>query len=207
MHRLFSVFFLWFLSPLGLIALAALDSSMLFFLPIAVEAALVILTARHRELAWLFPLLAAAGSTAGAFATFLIGAKLGDEGLKHWVPKKGLARIQKKIKDKGALPLATTALLPPPFPLAPFVLACGALKVKRTAFLAAFGIARLFRYAVVAVFAWLYGSWILRVIESGTFQAIVGVFIAIAVAGTAYSIYRVVRNAKQHRSQILGMHK
>jgi hypothetical protein len=39
-----------FLSPLGLVDLAALDSSMLFFLPIAVHAAVVILsapTSRH----------------------------------------------------------------------------------------------------------------------------------------------------------------
>ena len=117
MHRFFSSIFLLFLSPVGLVVLSALDSSMVFYLPTAVEGAVVILTARHRELVWLFPILAAAGSTAGAFVTFLIGRKLGEEGLKRWMTDKGIGPIQKKLKEKGALPLATTALLPPPFPL------------------------------------------------------------------------------------------
>jgi membrane protein YqaA with SNARE-associated domain len=204
MHRFFSSLFLLFLSPLGLVVLAALDSSMVFYLPAAVEAAVVILTARHRELVWLFPFLAAAGSAMGAFATFLVGEKIGEKGLMHWVPEHGLERIQKKIKDKGAVPLATTALLPPPFPLAPFLLACGALKVKRRSFLLAFGVARLFRYSIVAIFAWFYGNWILRVIKSGMFQAVVVVFVVIAVAGTIYSAYHLMRNAKRHRSRQSG---
>src|SRR5678810_171894 len=60
--------------------------------------AVVILTARHRELVWLFPFLAAAGSAMGAFATFLVGERIGEKGLMHWVPEHGLERIQKKIK-------------------------------------------------------------------------------------------------------------
>jgi hypothetical protein len=120
----------------------------------------------------------------------------------HWVPEHGLEHIQKKIKDKGAVPLATTALLPPPFPLASFLLACGALKVKRRSFLLAFGVARLFR--IVAMFAWFYGNWILRVIKSGMFQAVVVVFVVIAVAGTVYSAYHLMRNAKRHRSRQSG---
>jgi hypothetical protein len=47
-----------FLSPLGLVGLAALDSSMLFLLPIAVDAAVVILSGRHYDTFWAFPLLA-----------------------------------------------------------------------------------------------------------------------------------------------------
>ena len=197
MHRFFSSLFVLFLSPAGLVVLAALDSSMVFYLPTAVEAAVVILTARHRELVWLFPFLAAAGSTAGASLTFLIGGKIGAEGLKHWVPDKGLRPIQQKIKEKGAWRLATVALLPPPFPLSPILLACGALKVRAPSFLIAFGVARLIRFGIVAVFAWLYGDWILRVVESGTFQTVVVIFTVIAIAGTVYSIYRLRHHAKR----------
>ncbi len=41
MMAFFQYLFRLFLSPLGLVGLAALDSSMLFFLPIAVDAAVV----------------------------------------------------------------------------------------------------------------------------------------------------------------------
>ena len=201
MHRFFSSLFLLFLSPVGLIVLSALDSSMVFYLPMAVEGAVVILTARHRELVWLFPILAAAGSTAGALVTFLIGRKIGEEGLKRWIPDKGLRGIQRKFKEKGALPLATTALLPPPFPLSPILLACGALKVKASSFLILFGIARLIRFSIVGVFAWFYGDWIVRVVDSGTFRTAVTIFIVIAIAGTIYSIYRIRHHAKKPRSR------
>ena len=79
MHKFFASIFGLFLSPLGLVVLAALDSSMIFFLPAAVEGAVVILTARYREFVWLFPLLATAGSVAGAWVTFGLGGKVGEE--------------------------------------------------------------------------------------------------------------------------------
>jgi membrane protein YqaA with SNARE-associated domain len=199
MHRFFSSIFLLFLSPVGLVVLSALDSSMVFYLPMAVEGAVVILTARHRELVWLFPILAAVGSTAGALVTFWIGRKIGEEGLKRWIPDKGLRTIQQKLKQKGALPLATTALLPPPFPLSPILLACGALKVKASSFLILFGVARLIRFSIVGVFAWLYGDWIVRVVDSGTFSTVIIIFIVIAIAGTIYSIYRIRHHAKKPR--------
>lgn len=191
MRQSFASIFSLFLSPLGLVALAALDSTMFFFLPMAVEAAVVILTARHRELVWLFPLLAAAGSTAGAALTFFLGIKIGDEGLKHWIAEHKLKTVQARIKQKGAYALGSAALLPPPFPLAPLVLACGALHVKMVPFLTVFGTARLLRFFAIGLSALAYGRWILRFMESTIFQAIAIAFAVLALAGTAYSLYRV----------------
>lgn len=185
-----------FLSPVGLVILSALDTSMVFFLPTAVEAAELVLIARNRELVWLFPLLAALGSLIGAFITLSIGARIGEEGLSRWLPEKKFQALRQKVGNKGAVPLATAGLMPPPFPLSIFVLACGALGVKRSMFLYAFGLARLVRFAIVATFGFFYGNWILRVIQSDTFQALVMVFIGIVIAGSALSIYRFTRNAR-----------
>lgn len=185
--------FALFLSPVGLVALAALDSSMVFFLPTAVEAALVILIARNREMFWLFPVLATIGSVAGASVTLAIGRKIGEEGIRRWVAQKRLQTVRDKIKAKGSVALATSGLMPPPFPLSAFVLACGALGVKRSTFLIAFGIARLIRFAIIATFALLYGNWILRVMKSDAFQFAVAVFATIAILGTAFSVYRIVK--------------
>src|SRR5688572_6236617 len=193
MHRFFSSVFALFLSPVGLVALAALDSSMVFFLPTAVEAALVILIARNREMFWLFPVLATIGSVAGASVTLAIGRKIGEEGIRRWVAQKRLQTVRDKIKAKGSVALATSGLMPPPFPLSAFVLACGALGVKRSTFLIAFGIARLIRFAIIATFALLYGNWILRVMKSDAFQFAVAVFATIAILGTAFSVYRIVK--------------
>jgi biotin transporter BioY len=91
--------------------------------------------------------------------------------------------------------------LPPPFPLSPFVLACGALHVRRTPFFLSFAIARVLRFGVIAVSALFYGNWILRVMESRTFQIGVTAFIVIAIVGTAFTIYQLKRSAGPHPGQ------
>jgi membrane protein YqaA with SNARE-associated domain len=199
MNNFFASLFALFLSPLGLIVLAALDSTIFFFLPMAVEGAVVFLTARHRELVWAFPILAATGSSVGAGITLALGSKIGDEGLKHWVAINKLKAVQARIKDKGSIALGSAGLLPPPFPLAGFILACGALQVKKLPFLITFSIARVIRFAVIAVLALFYGRWILRFMESTVFQAFVIAFAVVAIAGTAYSIYRISRSSRRRR--------
>src|SRR5206468_3544094 len=126
MHGFFGAIFRLFLSPAGILVLAALDSTMVFFLPVAIDAAVVIMSARRHNW-WLFPLLATAGSTAGLTLTFLMGAKIGEAGLRHWVNHRRLDKIRARIGKSGALALGMTALLPPPFPLSPIVLTGGAL--------------------------------------------------------------------------------
>jgi membrane protein YqaA with SNARE-associated domain len=191
MHKFFASIFTLFLSPVGLIVLAALDASMFFFMPLAVEAAIVILTARHRNLVWLFPILAAVGSTAGAVLTFSIGRRIGDEGLKHWIPAAKLKSVERRIKTKGALALGSAALLPPPFPLAPLILTCGALQVRMLPFVVVFVIARLLRFLAIAISALFYGRWILRFMDSTAFQTIAICFGVIAIGGTMFSLYRI----------------
>src|SRR6185503_1097696 len=106
MTAFFQSLFGLFLSPIGLVGLAALDSSMLFFLPIAVDAALIILSARNSETFWVFPFLATIGSLIGTAMTFWIGCKIGEKSLDNWIPKQRLERVRRKIKDKGAIALA-----------------------------------------------------------------------------------------------------
>jgi membrane protein YqaA with SNARE-associated domain len=199
MSTFFQSIFEAFLSPLGLLALATLDSSMLFFLPVAVDAAVIILSARYSELFWVFPLLATTGSLVGASITFWIGRKIGENSLEIWVPKARLQRIRSKLKDKGAIALAVPALMPPPFPLTPFVLACGAFNVSKLRFFPMLGFMRFLRFGTVSVLGLLYGRRIVRVLESDVFKGIVTFFILIALAGTAYTTYRLVVTTRSYR--------
>jgi membrane protein YqaA with SNARE-associated domain len=187
----FRSFFGLLVSWWGALLLGALDSSMLFFMPYGIDALVVILAARDEELFWLYPLLATAGSVVGAAVTFWIGRKLGEVGLERLVPKRRLERIRSRINGSGATPavaLAVPAIMPPPFPLTPFVLSCGALNVDLWRFLGIFGVARLIRFGVEAVLATIYGRGILRILESDTFQIVVAIFIVIAVVGTIVTI-------------------
>ncbi len=204
MTEFFQSLFQFFLSPWGLVAIAALDSSMLFFLPIAVEAAVVILSARHPNLFWAFPLLATAGSLIGSSVTFWMGHKIGESSLEHWVSSQRLEKVRCRIKDKGAIALAIPALLPPPFPLTPFVLACGALSVSRNRFFLTLGALRLVRFGIIAILGRLYGRQVLAILDSSVFKGIVAGFFVLALAGTAYTVYRLIVSTRNHRRVVVA---
>src|SRR5262245_29592285 len=105
-------------------SLAALDSSKVFFHSMDFETAIVMLRS-HSEIVWLLPFLATAGSVIAAAMTFWVGRKIGEKGLEHWISPGVLEKVRDKVRDKGAFALILPALLPPPCPLIPFVLACG----------------------------------------------------------------------------------
>ena len=197
MTRLFSALFGFFLTWWGLLLLAALDSSIFFFVPFGNDAVLVYLVARNRSLFWMYPLLAAAGSIVGAAVTYAIGRKAGKLGLKRLVPEQRLDRLKRRVKDAGAVAIAIPSLLPPPFPLSPFVLTCGALDVNQTRFLITFGIARVVRFGAEASLARLYGAWILRVLQSDQFQIVVGGFVVLAIAGTVVTGVKLWRSTRR----------
>jgi membrane protein YqaA with SNARE-associated domain len=194
-QSLFSFFLTWW----GAFMIAALDATMLFFLPFGVDAVVVYLSARNEELFWLYPLLATAGSTAGAATTYWIGKKIGDVGLDRYVPERRLNRIRERVKDSGAIALAVPALLPPPFPLTPFILTCGALNVNPWRFFGIFGAMRLLRFGAAAGLAVVYGRGILRILESDAFQMVIAVFVVIAVLGTAASGVLLWRSSHESR--------
>jgi membrane protein YqaA with SNARE-associated domain len=189
--------FRFFLSWWGAFLLAALDSSMMFFMPFGIDALVIYLAARNESTFWLYPLLAAAGSLTGAAITYWIGRKVGEVGLERLVPARRLNRLKCRVNDSGAIAIAVPALLPPPFPLTPFLLTCGALDVDRPRFFITFGVVRLLRFSAEAVLARIYGRRVLAVLQSDTFQTVVVGFIVLAVIGTTISAVMLWRNTHQ----------
>ena len=182
-----------FASPLGVVALAFLDSTLFFSLPFGIDAVVIILAAREHQLWWTVPLLATAGSVAGAALTFWMGTKIGEKGLERHVAPKRLEQIQARLKNSGAIALAILDLIPPPFPFTPFVLAAGALKVKRRLFFIVLAVTRVVRFGLEAALALVYGRRIIAWLDSEIFKDVVFGFVALAVLLTALSIARVVR--------------
>jgi membrane protein YqaA with SNARE-associated domain len=194
-HAAFGFFLTWW----GAYLLAALDSTMVFFLPFGVDALVIYLCARSGMVFWIYPLLAAAGSVTGAAVTYWVGRKVGQMGLEHFVPSHRFERFRRRVQKQGASAMALAALLPPPFPLTPFVLTCGALEIDRWTFLSTFGLMRLIRFGAEAALARVYGRGVLRLIESQPFQLVVAGFIIVAVAGTLVSAILLWRNVRQPR--------
>ena len=193
-------FLAFFLTWWGAYVLAALDTSLLVFMPFGIDALVIYLAARDESFFWLYPVLATLGSLTGAAVTFWLGHKAGEVGLDRFVPERRLERIRAKVRRKGAVAMALPAILPPPFPLTPFILTCGALDVNKTRFFATFGVMRLLRFGTEALLARMYGRGILRVLQSDVFQNVVIGFIVVAVIGTMVSAALLWRNT--HRRPI-----
>ena len=182
-----------FASPLGVVILAALDSTIFFSLPFGIDAVVAIVAAHGHTLAWFVPLLATAGSIAGAAVSFVMGVKIGDHGLERYVPPKRLQRIRARIRNSGAIALAVLDLIPPPFPFTPFVLAAGALDVKPWTFFVTLAVCRLLRFGLVAALGARYGPSILRLLESDLVHDVVTILIVVTVALTGWSLFTLVR--------------
>ena len=190
-----------FASPLGVVALAFLDSTLFFSLPFGIDAVVIIVAARHRDLWWAVPLLATVGSVAGAALTFWMGTKIGEKGLERHVPAKRLERIQARLKDSGAIALAALNLIPPPFPFTPFVLAAGALKVERRVFFGTLAVTRVIRFGIEAALTLVYGRRIIAWLDSDIFKNVIFGCIVLAVVLTTVSIVRVVRSTRPSRAR------
>ncbi len=191
-----SSIFSMFLSPVGLILLAAFDSSVAFFLPLANDVAIVYLAAGDPGRFWLYPVLATVGSMAGCATTYWLGTRVGDEGLAKWIPERRLDRVRTKVKEAGAVALAVPALIPPPFPYTPFVLASGALEVDAWTFFGALGVMRFARFFAEAWLAHIYGKRLLAWMNSTPFRIVIWGLIVLAVVGTAWSVYQLVQKTR-----------
>jgi membrane protein YqaA with SNARE-associated domain len=185
-----------FLSAGGLFVLAALESTVFFWFPFGVDAAVIVLTVRHHDSAWMYPILATLGSVLGTAMTFWMGRKVGEAGLERYVPERRLEAAKAAVRKRGAVTLALFGIIPPPFPFTGFVLAAGALEVDPRRFLAALAGARLIRFGAGALLAVRYGTSVLRWMNSDIVQYIVTAFIVLAIVGSVVSIVALRRKTR-----------
>src|SRR5262245_44799351 len=121
----------------------------------------------------------------GLALTYFMGAKIGEAGLQRWISPRSLSKVRSKIGKSGAFALGITALLPPPFPLAPVVLASGSLGLDKRKFLGGLAVMRLIRFGAEGVLAHIYGRRIIVWIESVVFEYVISGLMILAFIGTA----------------------
>jgi membrane protein DedA with SNARE-associated domain len=171
---------------LGLFGVSLLDACPIPLpLPGTTDLLLLVLVVRHKTSLWLLVPLAVAGALVGGFLTWSAGKKGGEKALRRYVPSRYYNPITRWVKGHGPIAVTIAAILPPPIPLMPFLVAAGALGVTRRRFLASFGAARTIRYSIVAWLGVKYGRhmvhWWNRYMaryEGSISWAILGVFLA-----------------------------
>jgi membrane protein YqaA with SNARE-associated domain len=191
----------YFLTPWGLILMGALDSSLIFFLPLGIDFAVIILSARKPEFFWLYSILATSGSVLGAAVTFWIGRKVGEHGLTRLMKPSRLERVRNRVSHHAGVSVAALAIIPPPFPFTAFVLVSGAFGGNPWAFFTTLAGVRIVRFLVEGGLAAIYGRRILTWMQSTVFEVFVGILIALAIIGTLISGIAVLRSTRRPRKQ------
>jgi len=154
--------FLFGFGFIGLFLVSIIDSS---FVPLPVpgitDVMLVLMAARHVN-AILLVVISSVGSAIGGYVSYRVGQSGGMAFIERRVPATIFKHLRDWMDRHAILSVALPALLPPPMPLAPFVLAAGALKMSKKKFMTAFIISRTARHMIAVGLGLYYGRSILR---------------------------------------------
>lgn len=188
------------LGPLGVFGVSVVDASIIpLAIPGSTDLLLLWLIARGAN-PWLYVACAVSGSLLGGFTTWRLGKKGGQEAIKRYVPQRLQKRVRGWSEKHAILAVMLPAILPPPIPLWPFLLAAGALGASWKRFLVAFGAGRTLRYGIVGWLAIHYGRHVIR-LWSNTLDRwsapILWTFVILTVAGLVYSIWKIKRTNRR----------
>ncbi len=185
------------LGGLGLILLGLADNSVVP-LPGSMDAATVVLAAHEKTWWWYYAVMAIIGAVIGGYATYELGRKGGREALEKKLPHEKAERVYRAFAKYGFLALFVPALLPPPVPFTPFLIAAGALNYPRRKFLVAVGVARAIRYFALGYLGSIYSEQIFGFLRE-YYQPILWTAVALAVIGGVVSgiyVWRCKRRGK-----------
>src|SRR5438270_4837641 len=114
----------------GLVLLGIADNSVV---PLtgSMDVLTIWLAARHREPWFYYALMATVGAVIGGYITYRLAYKGGKHAMERKLSKKRAAKISRTFERWGFSAVALPALLPPPFPFVPFLIAAGALQYPR----------------------------------------------------------------------------
>jgi membrane protein YqaA with SNARE-associated domain len=154
------------------------------------------LAARHREPWPYYGLMATLGAVIGGYITYALARKGGQETMERKLSKKRTAQVTRAFERWGFSAVVIPALLPPPFPFLPFLLAAGAMQYSRKKFLAALVLGRGIRYFIEAYLGFHYGRHILRFF-SQYYKSALAILIGLALIGTALTLVEYLRYRKK----------
>src|SRR5919204_3865002 len=185
---------------LGLIVLGLLDNSFIP-LPGSMDALTVVLATAKRNWWPYYAFMATVGSLIGGYLTYRVGRKGGEEALEKRIAKNKLNKVNSAFQKGAFTAVFIPALLPPPVPIVPFLVAAGAFNYSPRKFLAALAAGRAIRYSLLAFLASLYGRAILGFFGR-YYRPVLWTLVALAVlgglSGLGYWMYQRRKSRVQH---------
>jgi membrane protein YqaA with SNARE-associated domain len=149
------------LGGVGLVLLGLADNSIIP-LPGSMDILTIVLAAHHSRLWWYYAFMATVGAVIGGYITYGLARRGGKQAFERKLSKKTAEKVFKRFERWGFFAVAVPAILPPPFPIVPFLLAAGALQYSRRKFVLALALGRGVRFTIVAGLGAIYGRHIVR---------------------------------------------
>jgi len=182
----------------GLILIGIADNSVV---PLtgSMDVLTIWLAARHRQPWPYYALMATIGAVIGGYITYFISRKGGKEAFERKLSKRRAAKVYRRFEKWGFWAIVLPALLPPPFPFVPFLIAAGALQYVRRKFLTALILGRGVRYTLVAGLGAIYGRQITNFF-SQYYKPALAILLGLAVIGSIISVVQYIRYEKADRA-------
>lgn len=194
-RRLFA--WVFHLGGLGLIPLGIIDNSII---PItgSMDVVTVLLCAQGKDWWPYYSLMALIGSVLGGYITYHLARGESKGRLGRILSRSKIKGFKELFKKWGFSAIVIPAVLPPPFPIVPFLIAAGATQYPRGKFLAALTIGRGVRYSVLGLLGFLYGRWILRLLRQHVYliASVSGGIVALSIVIAVFRLRH--EGAKAH---------
>ena len=180
----------------GLILLGIADNS---FVPLtgSMDVFTIWLAAKHRDLWPYYAAMATTGAVLGGYITYSLGRQGGKEAMHRKLNPQRAEKVFNQFDRWGFRTVALTAMLPPPFPMVPVLLAAGALQYPRKKFIGALAVGRSIRYFLIAGFGSLYARQIARFFNR-YYKLALFTFIGLAIIGSIVALREYLRSRRNH---------
>ncbi len=181
----------------SLILLGLVDNSVIP-LPGSTDVVTILLAAHHPSLWVYYAIMATMGALIGGYLTYRMARKGGKETLEKRFSKKTTKKVYAIFERWGFAAVAIPAILPPPFPIVPMLLAAGAMQYPTRKFLTALAVGRGIRFTILAFLGFHYGRHIVRLFALYYWPVLIAL-IAFSVLGALYGLYEYKRRQKTER--------
>lgn len=181
---------LWSLGAVGLFLLGFADNAPgVSSPPCSVEVFLILLCGGHpQSWAW-YALAASISEIVGGYVTYQLSEAGSRKALEKKVGEARAARICKWFEKSAFATLFVGAIMPPPFPFTPVLMAAGIMQCPRKTFISALTAGRSLRYFVLAWLSRSYGTRLIALM-SRFYRPALYTLIALAVlSGVGALIY------------------
>jgi membrane protein YqaA with SNARE-associated domain len=182
----------------SLILLGLVDNSVIP-LPGSTDIVTILLAAHRREPWFYYTIMATAGALLGGYLTYRMARKGGKETLEKRFSQKKVKKVYAIFERWGFAAVAIPAILPPPFPIVPMLLAAGALQYPTKKFLTALAVGRGVRFTILAYLGYHYGRDIVKFFGLYYWPILLGL-IGLSVLGALYGLYEYKRRQKASKA-------